>query len=270
MKLLLVASMLAIASSSSFAGGAISPSEPIAACSDQLPYGVPTSVKTHTQIVCRPSEYVLEYSIPMKSAIWVQYVLTPEHTTGCAPRAAHFKPDPSLPDESSAHAKDYAKSGWDIGHLANDDDFRWSEQGEIDTNDFANADPQAPGLNRVGWKMLEDNTRAWASEREHNLVVTVGPVLNPLLGTLGADQLPIPSAFWKVEMDMTTLEVQSFLYPNAATDEEASSFLTSFAAVQQAAGIQIPLPATAKFSTNVWPLMHKSVRSAKAKVCALH
>lgn len=245
------------------------PSMPMESCTQHVPYGTPKSARDATTTICREG-YALEHDNKAHIPAWVAYSLTPEQALGCYPRVAHFQPDPSIPDDASARAKDYAKSGYDIGHMANDGDMRWSPQVELESNLFSNAAPQLPGLNRAGWKMLEDQTRAWAVQRGHSLLIYVGPVYEKTAPTtIGKDHVTVPLSFYKIIVDQTTNEVMVFLYPHQDTSAPPSTFQISLAVVQGITQIVFPLPAEVSFSKSVWPSSTKSARFEKVRTCIL-
>ena len=125
---------------------------PLEQCAAQAPYGFPQSVKQSTTKICRKA-YVLEYDVNAFVPVWVSYVLTPEHAVGCLPRSNAFAADHSI--NNPATPKDYAKSGYDMGHNANDGDMRWDLEVEEESFILTNMTPQLPGFNRGIWKKLE-------------------------------------------------------------------------------------------------------------------
>ena len=59
---------------------------------------------------------------------WVAYELTAPHTLGCYPRRGlTFKIDPLAPAEAQGRKQDYSRSGYDLGHMAPNEDFAWSK-----------------------------------------------------------------------------------------------------------------------------------------------
>lgn len=267
----LLALFLSLIASTTNAGELLAPRQAMTMdhCSQHVPYGAPKSAREDTTPICREG-YALEHDNKAHIPAWVAYSLTPEQALGCYPRVGRFQPDPSIADADSAHAKDYAKSGYDIGHMANDGDMRWSPQVEVESNLFANAAPQLPGLNRAGWKMLEDQTRAWAVQRGHPLLIYVGPVYEKIAPTtIGKDHVSVPLSFYKIIVDQETNEVMVFLYPQQETSEPPSSFQISLAVVQGLTQIVFPLPAKVAFSRGVWPASAKSARYQKVRTCIL-
>ena len=247
----------------------IRPSMPMEMCAAHVPYGVPKSARLDTTSICRQG-YALEHDNKAKIPAWVAYTLTPDHAVGCYPRVGTFKMDPSIHPETSARAKDYAKSGYDIGHMANDGDMRWDPQVELESNVFSNGAPQLPGLNRGGWRMLEDQTRAWATQRQHDLLIYVGPVYEKKApSTIGANAVTLPLSFFKIIIDQQTNEILIFVYPHQETSAPPSTFQTSLAVAQNLTQIVFPIPMRPIFSPGLWPSSTKSARSEKSRTCIL-
>ena len=244
---------------------ALSPNRPLSECSQHLPFGVPTTVKTGTTVICRPG-YALQHDNRAKVPVWVAYELTREKALGCSARAETFVADRALPAGGRATVKDYARSGYDIGHMANSADARWSDQASEDSNALSNAAPQLPGLNRAAWKALEVRTRSWALNRGR-LIIYVGPIYSQKGSrTIGANQVVVPEAFYKVVVDASSREVLAFIYPHEASREAPAAFKTSLEEVQRRAGLVLPVPPRAVRARAVWPVV-TSAANQKAVTC---
>ena len=102
------------------------PPQAPAACAAQMPWGEP-STKAGMPVICRHA-YILEHDNAARIPQWVAYTLTPEHAVGCIPRTNAFAADASVPKGQRAELEDYAKSGYDIGHLANAADMAFDDQ----------------------------------------------------------------------------------------------------------------------------------------------
>jgi endonuclease G len=233
-------------------------------CNGQVPFGKPTSNRTNTTLVCRKA-YMLEHDNNSKIPVWVSYVLTPEHTVGCVRRSNAFRADTSLPAYSTP--KDYSHSGYDIGHQANDEDMSWDVDVERESFLLSNMAPQVPGFNRGIWKDLEDQTRAWASNRQHSLLIYVGPIYNKNDKTIG-NGVTVPHAFYKIIFDMTTHEAIVTEFLNQASNANLNSFIVPFEKVEADTGINFPLLFNVQFSKTMWPSPTKSIRKQKATVCS--
>jgi len=84
-------------------------------------------------------------------------------------------------------AKDYAHSGFDIGHDCDASDENGNKLDEYNSFDYANAMPEKPNLNRLVWLALENYTR------KLNTHVRVKVSYRATLGTLGIDRITIPA-----------------------------------------------------------------------------
>ena len=90
------------------------------------------------------------------------------------PRDSEFHPEPALPEEERAELEDYARSGFDRGHLAPSGDMP-DEYAQQESFSLANMVPQAPKLNRGIWEGIESAVRKLA-EQEGEIYVVTGPV----------------------------------------------------------------------------------------------
>lgn len=244
---------------------AVTPSKPLDQCKQHLPYGTPSSAKADVTDICRPG-YALRHDNTAKIPVWVAYRITPQSAIGCEERAGAFKADPDLQQGRRSTSRDYAKSGYDIGHMANSADMRSSDQLSEDSNVTSNAAPQLPGLNRAAWKSLEVRTRSWVIGRGHPILVYVGPIYK-LKGAkvIGRNEVVVPDAFYKVLVDTKTADVLAFIYPHEASTATPGAFQSSIPEVQRRTGIVLPLPKDA-VKSELWPITASGM-SAKATSC---
>lgn len=241
-------------------------SKPMSECAQHLPYGQPASAREDVTAICREG-YALLHDNHAKIPVWVSYVLTPQEVLGCAVRTSDWDPDPSLYPGKRAEPRDYAKSGFDIGHMANSADMRWDVQVEIESNTLSNAAPQRPALNRGPWRQLEDQVRAWVLYRSSAIVVYVGPIYSASGQTIGPNRVLVPHAFWKVLVDQKTNQVLAFIYPAEAARGQPEQFRTTVAEVQRQTGVTLPLPKTPVFSSYTWASPSKTAGKERATAC---
>ncbi|MFC1639799.1 DNA/RNA non-specific endonuclease, partial [Gemmatimonadota bacterium] len=140
------------------------------------------------------------YRVPQ----WVSYHLTAENVTGAVERTDDFRPDPRLPEGRRAELKDYEGSGYDRGHMAPAAAFRRSEAAMSRTFLLSNMSPQTPSLNRLMWRMLEEDVRELAS-KSANIWVFTGSLFLDENGSLieptffiGENGVAVPTHFYKV------------------------------------------------------------------------
>lgn len=241
---------------------------PTTECVQHAPYGFPSTKKVTVQSICRTGYFTVN-DLRAKIPVYVSYVLKPENAVGCVARDNSFEVDRSLPPSGRAGNKDYAKSGYDIGHMANAADLKWSLLAQSTAAILSNAAPQLPALNRGIWKKLEDTTRGWAVSRESALLIYTGPIYNVLQdSTIGKGRVTVPHAFFKIIVDTVTGEAQVFIFEHEGSSQELDTFITSLAEVQRRTGIVFPMPKNVKF-TELWPVTLKTVREAKNEACSI-
>lgn len=177
--------------------------------------------------------YSLLYNEKHEQANWVSYVNNPFKMSGTIKRKNSFRSDPLIPSKS-AESADYKNSGLDRGHLAPAADMKWSTVAMKESFYMSNISPQKPSFNRGIWKKLETEVRNWTLSSDSIYVVT-GPFLNDSLSTIGANNVSIPSAFFKVLLKFKDNKKQGigFIMPNEASTLPLSSFATNIDYVEE-------------------------------------
>lgn len=192
----------------------------------------------------KPSEYVithsgfaLSYNELHEQANWVAYELTKEETNSIMSRTDKFMVDPKVSTESATQS-DYAKSGYDRGHLAPAADMGWSAESMQDCFYYSNMSPQAPSFNRGVWKRAEELMRDWAVAY-HRIYIVTGPVLEDDLPTIGANKVSVPKYFYKVVLHYqdTAAKGIGFIIPNTSSNATLQSFVVSIDSVEKVTGI---------------------------------
>ncbi len=113
--------------------------------------------------------------------------------------------------KETATSKDYSKSGYDKGHLANAADFSGDCVKEEKTFRFYNCVPQKPHLNRGIWKRYETEIRT-LSQTDSLLIITGALFGNKKLPN---SEVAIPDYCWKVVESLSTLQIYySFIISN--------------------------------------------------------
>ena len=201
---------------------------------DNLSFGVPGRADT---IIDRPG-YALGYIEYHEQPAWVIYIMTKaEVTTKVAKRTNKFRSDPKIPT-GSATTGDYRRSGYDRGHLAPAADMAFSGRTMADSFFFSNMSPQKPAFNRGIWKELESLVRYFAIT-ERKIVVVTGPILpKEKTITIGANQVTVPTHYYKVIFDLTPpRKMIGFILPNEGSDEPLATFTVTVDAVEKATGL---------------------------------
>ena len=265
MKLLLLTALLV---SSQCQAWQQTPSLPIQNCQHQAPYGFPHSTKAGVGI-CRTG-YVSLNDTAAKIPVWTSYVLTPQNALGCGERPNAFAADASLLPDQRAEPSDYARTGYDLGHVVPFGDQAWDPQVGLESFLLTNIAPQLPNLNRGSWKQLESSIRGWAFQRNHAFLVYIGGFYDVSDKTIGANKVVVPHAFFKIVIDTTTNEVAGFIFPHSASvSNDLIKLRAPVAQIEQAAGIKFAYPANPieLQPDQLWPVDLGALIKSKQNLC---
>ena len=142
--------------------------------------------------------YVTSYNKATRTANWVAWTLTKEHTYGDMQREnQRFEEDLDVP-EPRATFQDYYNSRYDRGHLCPAGDNKWDQEAMTESFLMTNICPQNHGLNKEDWNNLEIQCRTWA-RRYGELTIVCGPLFEEEHPRqIGRNKVTVPSAFFKV------------------------------------------------------------------------
>lgn len=187
------------------------------------------------------AEFSLLHSGLTRTPLWVAEHLTPGRAAGARElnRLDNFHADPNLPPDERAELSDYARSGFDRGHLAPAGDMTTPE-GMAASFSLANMVPQNPDNNRNLWESIERAVRGYSEQREIYVVtmpVFQGENLQSLKG-----RVLVPTHLAKAVYDAQQGSGAAYLAPNQAG---ADYKVVSLAELQQVSGIdafpQVPV-----------------------------
>lgn len=181
--------------------------------------------------------FTLSYNEKYEQASWVAYELTADELIKRVKRSDNFKKDSKV-STGSALPSDYAKSGFDRGHLAPAADLSWSEVTMKESFYMSNMSPQKPGFNRGIWKKLEGYVRQWAFDNSAIYIVT-GGVLNNIDQYIGTSNVGVPKYYYKVILDYTGPEKKGigFILPNQSSSKKLQLSAVSIDEVEALTGI---------------------------------
>lgn len=242
------------------------PTEPIDTCKAQAPYGFPNNQKELVAL-CRHA-YISAYDNSAKIPNWVSYTLNPENAVGCLPRSNAFKADAEV--DNSATPADYAKTGYDKGHIANDGDMRFDERAEFESFLMTNMTPQLPGLNRGSWKILETNVRTWAFVLGNSFTIYAGPIYDIENSKKIGKGVVVPSAFYKIVINNNTGDYAAWLFPHESDlGKDMKKLRVPLAYVEEVTGTQFPVPTKGKeLSVGAeWVAKSGTLTSSKRDMC---
>lgn len=241
---------------------------PIQACQEFLPYGFPQTNRPNTVAICRAA-YALLHDNNAKVATWVAYSITPQQAIGCAPRVNAFAADQSLPKGQRAELADYAGSGYDTGHLANNADMSWHPTVARESFILSNMAPQLPGLNRGLWKQLEGVVRSWAFARANGVTVYTGSIYDLNEDKrIGPTNVIVPRGFYKIVVDNDRRTSLAFIFPHRnELGNNLRSVQATVADVERYTSVRFPVPDDRNARNSLWPWDLQPVTAAKRNAC---
>jgi endonuclease G, mitochondrial len=172
---------------------------------NHLRFGNPSNATKDAQtngnnwLIERP-QYALSYNNAKLTPNWVSWQLNPSWI-GTTPRTETFRPDPGLPPNwYKVTPADYARTGYDRGHMVPSADRDSTPENESSTYLMTNIVPQTPDNNRGPWVRLEDYCRKQV-ELGKELQIIAGVYGNK--GSIGKTQkITVPETVWKVVLIM--------------------------------------------------------------------
>lgn len=241
---------------------------PLQQCSIHAPFGVPQSSRP-VEFICRQA-YLVGFDPSSKIPEYVEWTLTPQAALGCVPRSNAFETDMSV--RGSATPQDYARSGYDKGHMAPDGDQSWDQQVELESFLMTNMTPQAGSLNRGIWKLLETSFRGWVYQQNRPFTAISGAIYGPSDKRIGSGVV-VPHAFYKIVIDDQTGYVAGWYFPHVPPYPNLGNDLTryrrSVVQIEQEAGVRFGLPTNAQEVPvgKEWPVNFAALTQAKKMKC---
>ena len=172
-------------------------------------------LQPRTQEICFAAYAVLHSGISRTSLYSAEH-LTRVHVQAAEilPRIDSFHPEPALPAQDRAELTDYARSGYDRGHMSPNGDMpdRFSQAQSFS---LANMAPQVHASNAGVWEGIEGAARRLALS-EGDLYVVSGPAF---IGskTRRIGRVLVPTHFWKVLYSPAQQRAGAYVTANDAT-----------------------------------------------------
>lgn len=185
--------------------------------------------------------YTFDFSPTNHTPNWVAYKLTASDIGGDAGRANSFAADDAIASRGyrCATNADYAKSGYDRGHLLPSADRSRTKTENRATFLFGNVAPQKPALNRTSWRFLEEYIRKQAALCDTIYIICGGvtPIDAP---TMGAD-IAIPTLFFKAFAIRKDAAIEKFAYvmPNIDTTDKFTTYQVTIDSIERLAGLKL-------------------------------
>jgi endonuclease G len=125
-----------------------------------------------------------------------------------------FHEEERLPPDQRARLSDYARSGFDRGHMAPSGDMATPE-GQMESFSLANMVPQDPGSNRCLWEGIENAVRDLALHEGEIWVVT-GPIFQAEELQRLNHRVLVPTSLYKAVYLPSRREAAAYVAPNAS------------------------------------------------------
>lgn len=193
------------------------------ACPDQFLNATPpvltrAQLQAKTKALCF-SEFAVLHSGVTRTPLWSAEHLTRDRLDAAEglkrPRGNAFHAEPRLPKSQRAELKDYARSGYDRGHMSPNGDMSTPEA-QHESFSLANMVPQDPCNNEVLWEGVESAVRDLAA-KDGELYVVTGPAFHgSTLKSLNGRVL-VPTDVFKAIYDPKRNEAGVYLAPNDAS-----------------------------------------------------
>ena len=170
------------------------------------------------RLLCFAS-YAVGYSPVSRTPLWSAEHLSREslYQAKGLKRNNAFHEEERLPISERSLLSDYARSGFDRGHMSPSAD-QPSEQAQLDSFSLANMVPQNPNNNRHLWEGIESATRTLAKS-SGDLYIITGPLFigSSVLQLHG--RVMVPTHLFKIIYDPSKGAVSAYLVLNKETDE---------------------------------------------------
>lgn len=158
-------------------------------------------------------------------------------------RRDQFRPDTQVPDEHRVHPRDYARSGFDKGHLVPAADMSHDETAMSESFLMSNMSPQRPDCNRKSWRLVEEWVRDYVKRSHNDVEVITGPVFDCSMSrvTIGREscRVSVPDSYFKAVYDIKSREAIAFIVQNCGCTNSLESCIRDVDYVEQLTGLDL-------------------------------
>jgi len=177
--------------------------------------------------------FVVMHSGITKTPIWSAEYLTREKIAAPLKRKDMFHPESKLSSSERAELSDYAKSGYDRGHMTPSADMG-TENAQSESFSLSNMVPQDHSNNTGIWSAIEGATRHMANKESGIFVITGAMFKGDKLKAIGRNNVLVPTQVYKVIFSPKQQKGAAYLCDNAPGDNYK---VASIAEIEALAGI---------------------------------
>ena len=167
-----------------------------------------------TRALCY-EQFAVLHSAVVRTPLWSAEHLTRDEveTAGQLKRRDAFHHESRLPPKDRAELADYARSGYDRGHMSPSGDMS-TTKAQHESFSLANMIPQHPCNNEVLWEGIESAVRDLASA-EGEIYVVTGPIYEGTDIPFLNGRVGVPSRVYKAVYDPVRRAAAAYVTPNA-------------------------------------------------------
>ena len=221
-------------------------------------------------VVLSRGEFAIGWSPSLRHPVWAAYHVVQDARFDSLKRP-NFQKDRSV--ASSPAANDYARSGYDRGHLVPNRAIvtRYGPDEQEKTFLMTNIAPQRPALNRGPWRELEQRIADLWTARFGEIWVVVGAV-SPTAGRTTLENAPIdvPQQFYMLiaAQDADGVRALAVLLPQTAeVDDFPVHGIVTINELEAATGLRffpdmpkfLARPLKADRPTRLWPIRFRDI-----------
>jgi endonuclease G, mitochondrial len=205
-------------------------------CPQHVIWGAPQIAKeVNNQYICHLG-YGINYNFETKVAHFVVDHIKASDLVKNAKRKDDFRMDPKVDDDKEATLADYAKSGYDRGHIAPAANFSSSVEEMSESFYLTNMMPQNANNNRGIWKKTEGMARDFATKYGEVYVIS-GTIYEGKPVVMGNNVL-VPSHVYKIIIDPKNKRAISFLFPNTKLKVgDLPAYIVSIKEIEKRSGV---------------------------------
>lgn len=163
------------------------------------------------------SGFAIMHSGVSRTPLWSAEHLTRENLRHKSKRTNDFHPEEQLPNDERAELGDYARSGYDRGHLAPAADMG-NKQAQHECFTLANMVPQVSENNRGIWSAIEGSTRHLTNQKGSLYVITGAIFSGSQVKRIGGRVL-VPTKLYKAIYDPASGKAAAYLVNNEPSNE---------------------------------------------------
>jgi len=186
-----------------------------------------------TQELCY-SSFAVTHSGISRTPLWSAEHLTKEKLRHKSRRTNDFHPEERLNTDERAELSDYARSGYDRGHMAPAADMG-NKKSQHECFTLANMVPQNSENNRGIWSAIESATR-YLTNQKGELYVITGPIFSGSQIKRIGGRVLVPTKLYKAIYDPASGQGAAYLVANSASNDYE---VITIAQLEQMSGLNL-------------------------------